>query len=1289
MRITLRATLFALAALSLAAATSCGGSGNKPDAGIDAIQDVPADVTPDIPGDEGVGEGTRDVPPNPDVLDAEVNDINDILEVNEVLEDAEVPPVCPAGGSGFMCPCQVNDDCLSGLCIDTMDQRICTKVCGADSSCPTGWPCENVTVGGESKFECIYPFPNLCRPCQNDEDCLPQGGGANRRFLCIDGGPAGRFCGGPCDRSTDCPTYKGQTFDCVPVTVSGVDVKQCRPTSNECPCTQKFQDDGYLTTCYVQNEFGKCTAQRKCNELCTANSPQVESCNLVDDNCDGFTDNGVPSSPCDLKNQYGTCKGVTQCNGGTVNCSGTFAQTETCNGLDDNCDGRTDEGFPDLDSDGKADCVDCDIDGDGIPNNNPGCPVVAHPDNCIFVANSDQADNDGDGIGDACDPDDDNDGVPDTVDNCPFVPNFNQLDTDLDGIGDACDCDADGDGVMNNAALDMLGDKCPVPSPLDNCPLVANKDQLDTNGNGTGDACDCDIDNDGVANNNPGCPTVDKPDNCRTVANRDQADTDLDGMGDACDCDIDNDGVMNNNTGCPVIAKPDNCKFVKNPDQADTNLNGLGDACDCDIDGDGVINNNPGCPLCDGTGQPACDNCPYDPNPDQKNTHGGVHGDACNDDWDNDGVKNADDNCPLTPNPDQADLDLDGTGNACDCDIDADGIFNDGPDKNGGTCPTADPLDNCPMIANPDQLDLDGDHIGDACDCDIDGDGDPNPNFGCPTPTQPDCEPFNPAVSHLALEICGNNIDDNCNGFTDEENAQGCTTYYFDQDNDGYGITQSKCLCKPAGNYRALSSGDCNDTDPLINPGVQEICDNSKDDNCNGSENDLNALGCTKFYYDNDGDLFGTGDFECRCFSAGGKYTARLTGDCDDNNPLVNPGRTEICGNGIDDDCSGSQNDENAQGADKFYYDGDKDTYGSAAFKKYCYANDVTGYTASRSGDCDDTDPAINPGMQEICGNGKDDNCDGLQDTPGSVGCLTYYYDGDHDGYGVTNDHQCLCAPATPYSTRDGGDCQDANPNINPGATEICDGIDNNCDTRIDENPDTLCPALANATTTCRASQCVVKDCAGGWYNVNNVVADGCECSQDAYDNTGNSCLQAIDLGIAWDTGSALPVVTGRIVPGIDVDWYSVTAKDSLDTGTVDSPATDQFNLVVKLLTPTDESIKIEVRRGACDSPIECGSNGTTYQRPGSKTCLSGPPNTAGQLWRCCGTGQCEDGAAFGELNSCCNTSAQLCAVGNQALKQCEDDGATFYFKVYRDPAFPAATTCAETEYTLEVSNGK
>jgi hypothetical protein len=189
-------------------------------------------------------------------------------------------------------------------------------------------------------------------------------------------------------------------------------------------------------------------------------------------------------------------------------------------------------------------------------------------------------------------------------------------------------------GVVNCNAPNTDTDNDGVPNDTDNCPLVANPDQANNDGDTLGDVCDLDDDNDGVD---------DTVDNCLDVSNPDQEDLDGDGLGDACDDDRDGDGVPNGN---------DNCPDVSNPEQFDNDHDGIGDVCDRDDDNDGVDDVN--------------DNCPFVANPGQIDRDDDGVGDACDSDRDRDGVPNNTDNCPDVANPDQNDFDKDGIGDVCD-----------------------------------------------------------------------------------------------------------------------------------------------------------------------------------------------------------------------------------------------------------------------------------------------------------------------------------------------------------------------------------------------------------------------------------------------------------------------------------------------------------------------------------------------------------------------------------------------------------------------------------------------
>jgi len=201
-----------------------------------------------------------------------------------------------------------------------------------------------------------------------------------------------------------------------------------------------------------------------------------------------------------------------------------------------------------------------DDDGDGVPDDQDMCPGF-----------DDNIDADGDFIPDDCDAcpidpenDVDGDGICEVDDICPLDPDN---DADGDGIcGDIDFCpldsanDVDGDGVCGDVDICPLdpandGDGDGVCGEIDNCPIVANANQVDTDGDLAGNACDFDDDGDDVCDIGPAiddiCSTA-GPDNCPLDMNGDQADFDGDGYGDVCDSDIDNDGVIGGADDCPM-----------------------------------------------------------------------------------------------------------------------------------------------------------------------------------------------------------------------------------------------------------------------------------------------------------------------------------------------------------------------------------------------------------------------------------------------------------------------------------------------------------------------------------------------------------------------------------------------------------------------------------------------------------------------------------------------------------------------------------------------------------------
>jgi hypothetical protein len=932
------------------------------------------------------------------------------------------------------------------------------------------------------------------------------------------------------------------------------------------------ESDGKLLGVNANCGFGVCAGGKvtcdlnKLGATCsTAGKKGAENCNGLDDDCNGVTDDG-----CD-DDKDGYCdSGMGWASGASVTCPKTTKDTErdcndsepkvnpgiveACNDIDDNCAAGTDEGCDD-DKDGFCDATivtvgkpkSC-LQGGGDCADTDGTVNPAAKEIC-----NDKDDNCAAGVDEGCDDDKDQycDGgmtvvaVPKVCpksasgkgDDCNdadlnvnpgIVEICNNVDDNCDGKTDE-GCDDDKDGYCDNG-MKVIG----VPTI---CPKSAS---------GKGDDC-----NDNDLTVNPGKAEVcnDVDDNCAAGV-----DENCDKDGDTyCDAKLttvgkpkvclSGGGDCNDGDGAIKPTADEIC------DDVDNNCSGATDES-CNKDGDeycDVGKTTKGSPK-------VCSKGGGDCNDGDKAISPGAT-ESCN---------TKDDNCNGQVDETDAtgctkyfkDLDGDGFGagsSTCMCSAD---LGNKLTAILGGDCDDTKPTVKPGLGETCNAIDDNcANGVDEGCDDDNDKFCDANMIIaatatcglsslpvGLATKLGDDCDDSKNTIKPNATETCATaGVDDNCNGQIDEVNATGCVAYFPDVDKDTFGDKSktSLCLCTagqaPNTTYTATANTDCDDGKNTVKPNATETCATAGvDDNCNGQTDEPSATGCVNYYPDVDLDTFGDKSKPALCLCTAGQapnstYTATANTDCNDGLATVKPNATETCATaGVDDNCNGQTDEVNASGCVAYYPDVDLDTFGDKSKTSLCLCTagqaPNTTYTATANTDCNDGLATVKPNATETCATaGVDDNCNGQTDEPSATGCVSYYPDVDKDTFGdKSKPALCLCtvgqAPNTTYTALVNTDCNDGLAAVKPGAKELCDGVDNDCNSQTDDSPDVTTSGCltvgvcSSALPTCSAA---VWSC--NYPNATPKYESTTEASCDGFDN---NCDGKVDEAFTISEGN-------------------------------------------------------------------------------------------------------------------------------------------------------------------------
>ena len=663
-------------------------------------------------------------------------------------------------------------------------------------------------------------------------------------------------------------------------------------------------------------------------------------------------------------------------------------------------------------------------------------------------------------------------------------------DVNGDGFDDmlVASFDTDEVQVFHGSATDVVADGFTSDVDCDDTTALVNPsraeqpgDEIDSNCDGL-ELCYADLDGDGFTDG--------------TVVS---SDIDCSGVGEAtsptntADCDDDNASIFPGATelvGDQIDSDCDNRELCYADADGDTYTDGLVSSADLDCNDSGetsIISTLTDCDDNEATTYPGAPELPGDEV--DSDCDGG---EICYEDLDGDTFTTG-----LLPS---ADVDCDDSGEASsesaelDCD-DTDASINPAATELVGDEVDSDCDDAEICYADADEDGYTRGIVG-SNDVDCDDSGESTTESA-----QLDCDDDNSAINPAATEIVGDEVDSDCDtteicyADADEDGYTGgtvvsadincrsagestaataaldcddneATTYpgapegvadgvdsdcdageicYADADDDGFtsGTVESpdNLDCTDTGEAAAPTAlEDCDDSVATVNPAAVEVVGNDTDDDCDGT---------SACWADNDNDGYIDGStttlsFDTDCSDPGEAATGAPTGECNDNDPTIFPGATEFTGDGVDSDCNG---------AEICYADADADGYADLdgttvdSIDEDCDDLGEADLGAPRT-DCNDASAAAYPGADEVC-DGIDNSCDGNIDPDTALDVHTWYADADGDGFGDATATVGSCTMPSGFTT-DTSDCDDAASDVYPGADELCDEVDNDCDGVID-----------------------------------------------------------------------------------------------------------------------------------------------------------------------------------------------------------------------------------------------